>query len=118
MRESLSLLFDLKIYAGYSFASANGYHSRTQFGQGKGPAGMSVSNRMQDLKPGDTARVVGLSRGDRGYRQRLLAMGVTPGVTFSITRVAPFGDPIEISVRNFTLTLRKQEAEILEIERV
>lgn len=45
-------------------------------------------------------------------------MGVTPGVVFSVTRVAPFGDPIEISVRNFTLTLRKTEADILEIERV
>lgn len=79
---------------------------------------MPSNNRVQDLKPGDTARVVALSKGDRGYRQRLLAMGVTPGVVFSITRVAPFGDPIEISLRNFTLTLRKQEADILEIERV
>lgn len=76
------------------------------------------SPRLQDLKPGDAARVVGLAKGDRGYRQRLLAMGVTPGVVFSVTRVAPFGDPIEISVRNFTLTLRKTEADILEIERV
>ena len=78
----------------------------------------STSNRVQDLKPGDTARVVRLAKGDRGYRQRLLAMGMTPGVVFSITRVAPFGDPIEINVRNFTLTLRKIEADILEIERV
>lgn len=76
------------------------------------------NDRVQDLKPGDTARVVRFAKGDRGYRQRLLAMGVTPGVVFSITRVAPFGDPIEISLRNFTLTLRKTEADILEIERV
>jgi ferrous iron transport protein A len=80
--------------------------------------GMERSHRMIGLKPGDTARVIGLAKGDRGYRQRLLAMGMTPGVVFSVTRVAPFGDPIEISVRNFTLTLRKAEAEVLEIERV
>jgi ferrous iron transport protein A len=80
--------------------------------------GMERSHRMIGLKPGDTALVIGLAKGDRGYRQRLLAMGMTPGVVFSVTRVAPFGDPIEISVRNFTLTLRKAEAEVLEIERV
>lgn len=79
---------------------------------------MPIIDRVQDLKPGDAARVVRFAKGDRGYRQRLLAMGVTPGVVFSITRVAPFGDPIEISVRNFTLTLRRSEAEILEIERI
>jgi len=79
---------------------------------------MAQTHRVQDLRPGDSARVVRLSKGDRGYRQRLLAMGMTPGVVFSVTRMAPLGDPIEISVRNFTLTLRKVEAEILEIERV
>ena len=72
---------------------------------------------MEMLKPGDSARVVGLEPGDRGYRQRLLAMGLTPGVVFSVSRKAPIGDPIEISVRNFTLTLRKGEASILRLER-
>jgi ferrous iron transport protein A len=73
---------------------------------------------MQDLKPGERARVVGLASGDRGYRQRLLAMGLTPGVVFSIRRRAPLGDPVEIVVRNFTLTLRKAEAAILKVERL
>lgn len=73
---------------------------------------------VQDLKPGDNARVLRFAKGDRAYRQRLLAMGVTPGIVFSVTRVAPFGDPIEISLRNFTLTLRKHEAAILEVEKV
>lgn len=77
---------------------------------------MSVT--METLRPGDSARVTGLARGDRGYRQRLLAMGLTPGVVFSVRRMAPLGDPIEISLRNFTLTLRKGEASILELERV
>ena len=44
-------------------------------------------------------------------------MGLTPGVVFSVSRKAPLGDPIEISVRNFTLTLRKGEASILRLER-
>ncbi|NFV79590.1 ferrous iron transport protein A [Magnetospirillum aberrantis SpK] len=70
------------------------------------------------MKPGETARVTGFARGERGYRQRLLAMGLTPGAVFSVTRVAPLGDPVEISVRNFTLTLRREEAAILKAERI
>lgn len=77
---------------------------------------MTVS--MDTLKPGDSARITGLMPGDRGYRQRLLAMGLTPGVVFSVKRKAPLGDPIEIGVRNFTLTLRKDEAAILKLERI
>jgi ferrous iron transport protein A len=73
---------------------------------------------MQDLKPGERARVVGLASGDRSYRQRLLAMGLTPGAVFTIRRRAPLGDPVEIVVRNFTLTLRKAEAAILKVERL
>lgn len=77
---------------------------------------MTIS--MEVLKPGDRARITGLLPGDRGYRQRLLAMGLTPGVILSVRRKAPLGDPIEIGVRNFTLTLRKAEAAILKLEAV
>lgn len=77
---------------------------------------MAISIR--SMKPGDRARVTGLTSGDRGYRQRLLAMGLTPGVEFTLKRVAPLGDPIEISVRDFALTLRRDEASVLELERV
>lgn len=73
---------------------------------------------LQNMKPGESARVVGFIKGERGYRQRLLAMGLTPGAVFSITRVAPLGDPVEITVRNFTLTLRKEEAAVLKAERI
>lgn len=73
---------------------------------------------LQNMKPGDSARVTGFIKGERGYRQRLLAMGLTPGAVFSVTRVAPFGDPVEITVRNFTLTLRRDEAAILKAERI
>ncbi len=77
---------------------------------------MTIS--LQTMKPGDTARVTGFAKGERGYRQRLLAMGLTPGAVFSVTRVAPLGDPVEISVRNFTLTLRREEAAIIKAERI
>jgi len=70
------------------------------------------------LKPGDDARIVGFERGDRDYRQRLLAMGLTPGVIFRLTRVAPMGDPLELLVRDFTLTVRRDEAAILRVERI
>ncbi len=71
-----------------------------------------------DLRPGDKARVAGLKKGDRDYRQRLMAMGLTPGIEFTLTRFAPLGDPIEIRVRNSALSLRKGEAELLMLERV
>ncbi|MCA1974801.1 MAG: ferrous iron transport protein A [Caenispirillum sp.] len=73
---------------------------------------------VRDLKPGEGARVTGFAPGDRGYRQRLLAMGLTPGVSFTVTRVAPLGDPVEVAVRGFKLTLRRGEAAILKVERV
>ena len=73
---------------------------------------------LKTMKPGDSARVTGFIAGERDYRQRLLAMGLTPGVVFSVTRVAPLGDPVEIRVRNFTLTLRQHEAAILRAERI
>jgi len=71
-----------------------------------------------DLKPGDKARVAGLKKGDRDYRQRLMAMGLTPDAEFALTRIAPLGDPVEIAVRGSALSLRKGEAELLMVERV
>jgi ferrous iron transport protein A len=71
-----------------------------------------------DLKPGDRARIVGIGKGAPDYRQRLMAMGLTPGVEFALTRVAPLGDPVEIHVRGFALSLRKAEAELLAIEKL
>lgn len=71
-----------------------------------------------DLKPGDRARIVSLGKGMSDYRQRLLAMGLTPGVEFGLTRVAPLGDPVEIEVRGFCMSLRKAEADLLAIEKL
>ena len=49
-------------------------------------------------------------------RKRLLAMGLTPGAGFSVVKVAPMGDPIEIKIRGYQLTLRKNESSCVEIE--
>ena len=46
-----------------------------------------------DLVVGERGRITGLRRGDRSYREKLLAMGLTPGTEFSVTRLAPLGDP-------------------------
>jgi len=70
------------------------------------------------LKPGDVARICGYHPNQPMYRRRLLAMGLTKGAIFTVERVAPLGDPIQIKLRNFSLTLRKKEAELLQIERV
>ncbi len=52
----------------------------------------------------------------KAYKKKLLAMGLTPGTEFTVTRVAPLGDPVEILVRGFKLSLRKNEAAALVIE--
>ncbi|MCX7096437.1 MAG: FeoA family protein [Methylococcales bacterium] len=77
---------------------------------------MAIS--FKNLNVGDLGKIVGFEPSGKAYRKRLLAMGLTPGTEFSITRFAPMGDPVEIKLRGFSLTLRKAEAEILLIERL
>ncbi|MBU6953639.1 MULTISPECIES: FeoA family protein [unclassified Hahella] len=73
---------------------------------------------LKDLKVGDQGRVMGFGEGGKSYRRKLLSMGLTPGVEFSVTRYAPMGDPVEILVRGFRLSLRKDEAGSLLIEKI
>ncbi|MGQ9365307.1 FeoA family protein [Azospirillum sp. ST 5-10] len=68
------------------------------------------------MQPGDRGRVTGFEKGRRDYRQKLLAMGMVPGTEFSVTRVAPLGDPVEIRVRGFAMSLRRAEADALKVE--
>jgi ferrous iron transport protein A len=76
-----------------------------------------MTNLLKLLKRGDQARIVGFDiAGDPAYRARLLAMGLTRGTVFEVSRIAPLGDPIEIIIRGYTLSLRKTEAAILKIE--
>ena len=76
---------------------------------------MSVSIR--NLEINSTGKVVGFGTGSKAYKDKLLAMGLTKGAEFTVTRVAPLGDPVEINLRGFNLTLRKAEAEVLIVER-
>ncbi|MBD2543503.1 FeoA family protein [Planktothricoides raciborskii] len=71
-----------------------------------------------DLTQGAKGRVLGYQEVTRGYKGKLLAMGLTPGTEFAITRYAPLGDPVEIRVRGFSLSLRQSEAAALLVEEV
>jgi ferrous iron transport protein A len=72
---------------------------------------------LSELKPGETARVIGFELAG-GQRQRLLEMGLTTGAELEVIRFAPMGDPIEIKVRGYFLSLRKHEAEGIRVDRV
>lgn len=72
---------------------------------------------ISELQIGESAKVIGLSKANSVYRQKLLAMGLTPGTVILVKRKAPLGDPIELAVRGFGLSVRKGEADILHIER-
>lgn len=73
---------------------------------------------ISELKVGDRAKVAGFTETGRSYRRKLLTMGLTPGAEIAIARVAPMGDPVEIRVRGFSLSLRKEEAVALDVEKL
>lgn len=77
-----------------------------------------MSTRLHDLAAGEKGRIVGFEGGNPVYRQKLLAMGLTPDTEFTVIRFAPLGDPIEIHVRGFDLSLRRQEIDCLKVERI
>ena len=70
---------------------------------------------LKDLKVGKTAKVVKV-HGEGAVRRRIMDMGITKGVEISVRKVAPLGDPMELAVRGYELSLRKADAEIIEIE--
>ena len=71
--------------------------------------------KLKDLRPGSKGKIVGYSKGSTDYRRRLLVLGATPGVDFQVVRVAPLGDPVEIRVRGSLISVRKDEAEVMQI---
>lgn len=72
---------------------------------------------LSDCKVGDEGVVVGLQNSSAAYRKRLMSMGLNKGVSFTVTRVAPLGDPMEINVRGYSLTLRKDEVAVVSVEK-
>ena len=70
---------------------------------------------LRDVKVGDTARVVKL-HGEGALKRRIMDMGITKNVEIYVRKVAPLGDPIEVTVRGYELSLRKADAEMIEVE--
>lgn len=70
---------------------------------------------LRDAKIGDTVKVVRLN-GEGAVRRRIMDMGITRGVEIFVRKVAPLGDPIEVTVRGYELSLRKADAEMIEVE--
>jgi len=82
------------------------------------PTSQSPTVKLRDAAIGSTLRVVGYEPTARDYKRKLLAMGLTPGTELRVTRHAPLGDPTEIEVRGFHLSLRKDEANALVVESI
>ena len=70
---------------------------------------------LKESKVGDTVRVVKL-HGEGAVKRRIMDMGLTKGVDVQIRKVAPLGDPIEVTVRGYDLSIRKADAEMIEVE--
>lgn len=70
---------------------------------------------LKDVKIGQTVKVVKL-HGEGAVKRRIMDMGITKGTSVYVRKVAPLGDPVEITVRNYELSLRKADAEMIEVE--
>lgn len=70
---------------------------------------------LKDIKIGETTRVVRI-HGEGALKRRIMDMGITRGVEIYVRKVAPLGDPIEITVRDYELSLRKADAKLIEVE--
>ena len=70
---------------------------------------------LKDVKVGETATVVKL-HGEGATKRRIMDMGITKGVEIYVRKVAPLGDPVEVSVRGYELSLRKADAEMIEVQ--
>ena len=70
---------------------------------------------LRNVKVGETVKVVKL-HGEGAVKRRIMDMGITKGVDVYIRKVAPLGDPIEVTVRNYELSLRKADAEMVEVQ--
>ena len=70
---------------------------------------------LKEIKVGGTCKVKRIN-GEGALKRRIMDMGITKGVEIFVRKVAPLGDPIEINVRNYELSLRKADAELIEVE--
>lgn len=70
---------------------------------------------LKDLKPGESSVITKIN-GEGAIKRRLMDMGVTKGTEILVRKVAPLGDPIEVNIRGYELTLRKSDAEKINVE--
>ena len=70
---------------------------------------------LREVKIGETAKVVKL-HGEGAVKRRIMDMGITKGTEVYVRKVAPLGDPVEVTVRGYELSLRKADAEMIEIQ--
>lgn len=68
-----------------------------------------MTRQLDKMQPADSGQIISIG-GSGKLRQRLAAMGVTPGAWLVVRKFAPFGDPMEINVRNYSLSIRKKDA--------
>ena len=72
-------------------------------------------NTLKNVKIGATVRVIKV-HGEGPVRRRIMDMGITKGVEITVRKVAPLGDPMELTVRGYELTLSKEDADMIEVE--
>ncbi len=72
-------------------------------------------NTLKQAKIGQTVKVVKL-HGEGAVKRRIMDMGITRGIDIYVRKVAPLGDPLEVTVRGYELSLRKDDAEMIEVE--
>lgn len=77
--------------------------------------GVSSLKTLKDVKVGGTAKVVKL-HGEGAIRRRIMDMGLTKNISVYVRKVAPLGDPMELTVRGYELSIRKADAEMIEVE--
>ncbi len=71
---------------------------------------------LREAAIGDTVKVVKL-HGEGGIKRRIMDMGITKGIEIYIRKVAPLGDPIEVTLRGYELSIRKDEADMIEVKK-
>ena len=76
---------------------------------------MENAKTLKDVKIGETVTVTKLT-GEGPVKRRIMDMGITKGTTICVRKVAPFGDPIEVTVRGYELSLRKADAEMISVQ--
>lgn len=70
---------------------------------------------LNEIRPGNTVKVLKLN-GAGGVKRRIMDMGITKGVSVYVRKVAPLGDPVEVTVRGYELSIRKDHAQCIEVE--